>query len=184
MRTSTWEDLYRYEGKNATLKTLVRYILFTPGFRYVWCWRHANQAKNIISKTWWEIWLRLGMWSTSIQIPSCTNIGPGFRIVHFGTIVINPEAVIGRNFNISQGTLIGYAAGKHAGNPKIGDNVCMNANSIVIGGVVIGDNVLIAPGAFVNFDVPSNSIVIGNPGKIIPKDHPTDKYIVYPLTNE
>lgn len=51
----------------------------------------------------------------------------------------------------------------------------------LVGGVKIGDNVLIAPGAFVNFDVPPNSVVIGNPGKIIPKEKPTEKYIVYPL---
>ena len=70
----------------------------------------------------------------------------------------------------------------HIGYPIIGDNVCMNANSIIIGNVKIGNNVLIAPGAFINFDVPDNSIVIGNPGKIISRDEsPTDKYIVYSI---
>ena len=95
-------------------------------------------------------------------------------------IVINPGATIGRNFTISQGCLIGSAQGKKNGIPTIGNNVCMNANSIIIGGVNIGNNVLIAPGAFINFDVPDNSIVIGNPGKIIVKESsPTEKYIVY-----
>ena len=96
--------------------------------------------------------------------------------------MINPEAVIGRNFNISQGTLIGNAQGKRGGVPVIGDNVCVNANAVIIGGCRIGNNVLIAPGAFVNFDVPDNSIVIGNPGRIIQQEtSPTAKYIVYPL---
>ena len=64
--------------------------------------------------------------------------------------------------------------------PIIGDNVCMQANSIVVVGVKIGNHVLIAPGAFVNFDVPDNCIVIGNPGKIIQRNtSPTDKYNVY-----
>ena len=68
------------------------------------------------------------------------------------------------------------------GTPTIGDNVCMNANSMVVGGCHIGNNVLIAPGAFVNFDVPDNSIVIGNPAKVVVKEvSPTNKYIVYPL---
>lgn len=122
------------------------------------------------------------MLKTGIQIPSETKIGKGFRIVHFGHIVINPGAEIGENFNISQGCLIGNAQGKKAGVPQIGNNVCMNANSVIIGGCRIGNNVLIAPGAFINFDVPDNSIVIGNPGKIISKDDsPTAKYIVYPV---
>ena len=104
------------------------------------------------------------------------------KIGHFGNIVINPAAKIGRNFNIAQGCLIGNSQGKHAGVPVIGDNVVMGANSIVVGNAVIGNDVLIAPGGFVNFDVPDNSIVIGNPGKIIRRDSsPTVKYIVYSL---
>jgi serine O-acetyltransferase len=96
--------------------------------------------------------------------------------------VINPDTIIGDNFNISQGCLIGYSEGKQKGVPIIGNNVCMNANSIVIGGCVIGDNVLIAPGAFVNFDVPPNSVVIGNPGSIkTQNESPTRKYIIYPV---
>ena len=74
--------------------------------------------------------------------------------------------------------------GKRMGSPTFGNNVCMNANAIVIGNAHIGNNVLIAPGAFVNFDVPDNSIVIGNPGKIIARESsPTQKYIVYPIGN-
>lgn len=119
------------------------------------------------------------MFHTGIQIPASTEIGPGFRISHFGNIVVNPAAKIGKNFSIAQGALIGSADGKHKGIPVIGDNVIMSANSVVIGGINVGDFVMIAPGAFVNFDVPAHSIVIGNPGRIIPSDHPTDKYNIY-----
>lgn len=176
------EDLYRYEGPHGTgLLKLWRYIIFTPGFRYVYLYRKASTSKWRITKLFWEINLRLCSWQTAIQIPSTTQIGRGFRIVHFGHIVVNPGAKIGNNFNVSQGVLIGSSEGKMAGVPTIGDNVCINANAIVVGRAKIGNNVLIAPGAFVNFDVPDNSIVIGNPGKIIPKDRPTDKFIVYPL---
>lgn len=121
------------------------------------------------------------MFHAGIQIPVGTQIGPGFRISHFGNIVVNPEAKIGKNFSIAQGALIGSAAGKHPGSPIIGDNVIMSANSVVVGGVNIGDYTMIAPGAFVNFDVPAHSIVIGNPGKIIPSNRPTDKYNVYKI---
>lgn len=176
------EDLYRYIGKecNSILMQL-RYIIFTPGFRYIYFFRKTQLASNALCRLFYHWCLRRCMLRYAIQIPYTTKIGRGFRIVHFGHIVINPGAVIGKNFNISQGALIGNAQGKRSGVPIIGDNVCLNANATIIGGVTIGDNVLIAPGAFVNFDVPSNSIVIGNPGKIISKDHPTDKYIVYPL---
>ena len=176
-------DLYRYVGKsNNILLVQLRYFFFTPGFRYIYFFRKGSLAKYRIMRYFWHFCMRMCMYRTGIQIPLGTRIGEGFRIVHFGHIVINPNTKIGKNFNISQGCLIGNSQGKHDGVPIIGDNVCMNANSIIIGGVSIGNDVLIAPGAFINFDVPGNSIVIGNPGKIIKREEsPTSKYIVYPI---
>lgn len=159
----------------------VRYFLFTPGFRYIFYFRKTQNANNFLSKLFWQVLLRRQMIKTGIQIPYQTKIGEGFRIVHFGSIVVNPAAVIGRNFNISEGCLIGNSQGRKKGTPIIGDNVCMNANSVIIGGVRIGDNVVIAPGAFINFDVPDNAVVVGNPGTIIIKDRPSAKYIIYPV---
>lgn len=175
------DDLYRYIGKDANRVLMqIRYILFTPGFQYIYLLRKTQNAKCKIARFFYAGLLKLCSFKFAIQIPAETKIGAGFRIVHWGHIVVNPGTIIGKNFNISQGCLIGNAQGKKKGTPIIGDNVCMNANSIIIGGVTIGNNVLIAPGAFINFDVPDNSIVIGNPGKIIQKDSsPTDKYIVY-----
>lgn len=121
---------------------------------------------------------RLCMWRTGIQIPVETKIERGFRILHFGNIVIHPASVIGKNFNIAQGCLVGSNIGKRAGSPTIGDNVYMFANSMVVGGVHIGNDVLFAPGAFCDFDVPDNCIVMGNPGYIIQRDNsPTSKHI-------
>lgn len=177
------EDLYRYEGdRSKSLLVKLKYLFGVPGFTYIFFFRHTSQSRNIIMRLFWGIFLHLTKFITHIQIPASTIVGRGFRISHFGHIVVNPSAVIGDNFNISQGCLIGNAQGKRAGAPTIGNNVCMNANAVVIGNAHIGDDVLIAPGAFVNFDVPDNSIVIGNPGKIIPRDSsPTEKYIVYPV---
>ena len=175
------DDLFRYEGERSK-KTLImlRYFFFTPGFRFTFYFRKAQKAKFFLFRFLWKICHRLCMYSTGIQIPVTTQIGRGFRISHWGTIVVNGGAVIGDNFNIAQGVLIGYSEGKNKGVPIIGNNVIINANAVVVGGVKIGDNVLIAPNSFVNFNVPSNSIVIGNPGKIISRDSsPTDKYIVY-----
>ncbi len=177
------DDLYRYEGhRSGSIKVRLKYVFCVPGFTYIFFFRHATQSKNVFSRLICSFFLHVTKFITHIQIPAGTNIGRGFRIVHFGHIVVNPEAVIGENFNISQGCLIGNAQGKNAGIPIIGNNVCMNANSVIIGNAHIGNNVLIAPGAFINFDVPDNSIVIGNPGQIIAREtSPTKKYIVYPV---
>lgn len=183
MRKYNKEDLFRYEGLkcNSLLKQL-RYVLFVPGFQYSYCLRHAQNARNPLTRFFWAGMLRLMMYHSGIQIPYTTKIGPGLYFGHWGALGINPAAVIGKNFSIGRGCSVGNAQGKKKGTPIIGNNVVMQTNSMIMGGVHIGDNVLIAPGAFVNFDVPENSIVIGNPGKIIPRDSsPTAKYIVYPV---
>ena len=174
-------DLYRYIGKDCNrFRYQIRYVLFTPVFQYIYFFRKVSLAKLHLFKLFYEVCLKLCSFKFGIQIPSTTLIGDGLRISHFGTIVVNPGTVIGKNFSIAEGCLIGNSQGKKSGCPVIGDNVCMQANSIVVGGIKIGNHVLIAPGAFVNFDVPDNSIVIGNPGKIISRDSsPTDKYNVY-----
>ncbi len=185
MRKSLKEDLYRYVGERAdNVLVRLRYVFFSPAYRYIYLYRHAQETKFKPIKLMWIVFLRLCMRGTGIQIPYYTKIGPGLRILHFGMIIVNPNAKIGKNFNITPGVLIGIAGGKHSGCPVIGDNVYIGQNATVIGGINIGDNVLIAPGAFVNFDVPDNSIVLGNPGKIIAKDNPTAPYIVYPVKDD
>lgn len=50
---------------------------------------------------------------------------------------------------------------------KIGDNVWVGGNAIIMPGVVIGDNSIIGAGSVVTRDVPANVVVAGNPAKII-----------------
>lgn len=53
------------------------------------------------------------------------------------------------------------------GKIKIGNNVYIGNNSLVMPGVTVGDNVLIAAGSVVTNSVPSNCVVGGNPARII-----------------
>lgn len=185
MLQSVKEDIYRYEGKRCTnLLVRIKYAL-VPGTRTMWLIRHYQAASCKLTRLFWSVLCYLDKYSTGMQIPPQTKIGRGCRILHYGTIVVNPSTVIGDNFNIAQGCLIGNSWNRGVmGVPEIGNDCYMGANSIVLGRVKIGNDVLIAPGAFVNFDVPDNCIVVGNPGQIIPRDSsPTAKYIVYPVEN-
>ena len=134
MIQSVKEDIYRYEGERWTI-LLVRskYALF-PGTRTLWLIRHYQAASNPFTRILWKVLCYLDKYSTGVQIPPQTKKDKGCRILHFGTIVIHPDSVIGKNFNIAQGTLIGSNTGKRCGSPIIGNNVCMFANSIVLGG--------------------------------------------------
>ncbi|MFC2143102.1 acyltransferase [Candidatus Aenigmatarchaeota archaeon] len=52
---------------------------------------------------------------------------------------------------------------------KIGNNVFIGYNSIILPGVTIGNNVIVNAGSVVIKDVPDNVIVAGNPAMIICK---------------
>lgn len=52
---------------------------------------------------------------------------------------------------------------------KVGNNVWIGGNVVVLPGVTIGDNVVIGAGSVVNKDIPSNTLAVGNPCRVIKK---------------
>jgi serine O-acetyltransferase len=115
--------------------------------------------------------------STGISIPASAIIGQSFYIGHFGGIIINGNAIIGENCNISQGVTIGVSGiNEKRGTPIIGNNVYLGANSVVVGKIVIEDNVLIGACSLVTTDVAENSVMLGVPAVKI-SENSSDGYI-------
>ena len=56
---------------------------------------------------------------------------------------------------------------KYPSIPTIGNNVHINKEAIVFGGITIGNNVDIGANAVVNKPVPDNAVVAGIPAKIL-----------------
>ncbi len=114
----------------------------------------------------YQYWrLRHYSYITGFQIPPKV-CGPGLRIFHYGWIVINENARIGSNLTIYPGVEIGHKS-RGMGAPQIGDNCFIGAGAKIFGNIRIGNNVTIAPNAVVIKDVPDNCIVGGVPAKII-----------------
>lgn len=63
------------------------------------------------------------------------------------------------------------------GRIKIGNNVFIGVNTIVMPGVCIGDNVVVAAGSIVTKSIETNKIVGGNPAKFICEFHDYEKKI-------
>lgn len=97
------------------------------------------------------------------------DIGPGLRIYHGDGIVIARGAVIGRGLTIEHQVTIGNRIGHEGerGCPTIGDDVFIGAGAKVLGPIRIGNNVRIGANAVVLHDVPDNATVVGVPAKVV-----------------
>jgi len=161
-------DLYRYH-RNTSFGVFVKVFFSVPGFRFTVLKRlcEGTSVLNPIGMLA-RVWYKLVSARFGFQIPHKVDIGPGFFLGHYGGIVINMRASLGKNCNVSQGVTIGAVSrGEKKGCPTIGDRVWIGANAVVVGNIKIGDDVLIAPLSFVNFDVPAHTLVLGNPAKAV-----------------
>lgn len=172
------KDFYRESGQWLSGFALWK-KRFNPNLDYLYWFRKASAVKsNTLFGKYYRWKLHKLQIKYGFQIYADTEIGVGFYLGHWGTVIINPKAKIGKNCNVAPGVVVAQTnRGEDQGVPTIGDEVWIGANAVIVGNITIGNNVLIAPNAYVNTDVPSNSVVIGNPAKIIAKENATEGYI-------
>ncbi len=112
-------------------------------------------------------WLSIQM-TTGIYIPPDTKIGPGLYLGHFSGIFVHPEAVLGRDCNISQGVSLGLGRqGDRWGAPILGDRVYLAPGAKVIGPVHLADGTVVGANAVVTHDTEPDAVVVGVPAKPI-----------------
>ena len=170
------KDLYRYYGKKG--ESFAQRIFRPTELKYIALFRRAQACKFMPLKMYYTVKLKLMSYKTHIQIPARTKIDEGLYIGHTGRVIINPDAVLGKNINISTGVVIGAEnRGARKGAPTFDGDCWIGANAVIVGNIRIGEDVLVAPLSFVNCDIPSHSIVIGNPARIIHKENATEAYI-------
>jgi serine O-acetyltransferase len=96
---------------------------------------------------------------TSVHIDVRAEIGPGF-VIH-SVYAINLGATkIGKNFTIATGALISHAC------RGIGDDVYFGPGAKLVGDAKIGSNVVVAANSLVLTDVRDNMMVMGVPARI------------------
>lgn len=105
---------------------------------------------------------------TGIYIRTGMPVGPGFIIHNFSAINIDAES-IGENFTVNQGVSIGFDwLGQ--GRPVIGNNVYFGSGAKALGGIRLGDNVVVAANALVVAPVEDGCTVAGVPARVISRD--------------
>jgi len=165
-------DLYRYGGRTDII-ALLNKLIYKPGFQFSFWFRLVNHFRKK-RKLFYPLWLTSRFMlhhyrvKYGIQISAYTDLGPGLYIGYVGTIVVNRRAVIGADCNIGPGVTIGAKNdGVHKGVPVIGDRVYIAGGAKILGSVKIGNDVLIGANCVVVHDVPSGAIVAGIPDSVL-----------------
>ncbi|MEC0344808.1 serine O-acetyltransferase [Peribacillus frigoritolerans] len=150
-----WKWQFRYKHEILKFQRLLRKIEY-----------YQNCKNDLFSKIhllflkyrYKKISLKMGF-----TIPK-NVFGPGLSIPHYGTIIVNPRAKVGKNCRIHASTNIGEINGEA---PIIGNNVYIGPGAKLYGAITVGNNVAIGANAVVNKSIPDNVTVGGVPAKII-----------------
>lgn len=104
--------------------------------------------------------------ATGVELPCETQVGRRLRIEHAGDLVISGDAVLGDDVILRNGVTIGLRRTGTRGSPVIGNRVDIGAGAKILGNIRIGDDVGIGANAVVLIDVPSDSIAVGVPARV------------------
>lgn len=165
-------DLFRYAG-DVRFLSFCKHYLFTPGFKYSAVMRLCGylRTRRAMKYTVFPVFKALLLryrYKYGIAIPEYTRIGPGLFINRFGGVMVNGDAIIGANCNITHGSMLGQLnRGARAGSPVLGDDVFLAAGCKVIGNIQIGNRAAVGANAVVTKDVPDDGVVGGIPAKLL-----------------
>jgi serine O-acetyltransferase len=103
---------------------------------------------------------------TGIDLPCEASVGHRLVIEHFGGIVVSGDTQLGDDVVIRNGVTIGLRRTGVRGAPVIGNRVDIGAGAKILGEIRIGDDVAIGANAVVLEDVPDGCIAVGVPAKV------------------
>lgn len=94
------------------------------------------------------------------------EIGKG-SMIDMGA-VLGGRAIVGENSHIGANAVLAGVIEPASADPvRIGNNVTVGANAVVLEGVQVGDNAVVGAGAVVTKNVAPNEVVAGVPAKVI-----------------
>ena len=165
-----YEDANNIKEKDPAANNILYVIFMYQGFHSLvfhriahWFYKcHLFFLARLISQ--------IARFFTGIEIHPGAKIGRRLFIDHGMGIVIGETATIWNDCTIYHGvTLGGTGKDKKKRHPDLGDNVLVGCGAKILGPIKIGDNVKIGANSVVLKDVQKNTTIVGIPGKEILK---------------
>lgn len=146
------------------------FILPDPVWKFE---RLLRKCEYIINTKRWDFRKYYFLWrfrkmSVKLGFNIGLNVfGPGLSIAHWGTIIVNSNARVGRNCRIHPCCHL-VASGGMDEALVLGDNVMLGIGAVIVGDVHISDNVIVGANSTVTEDcLRSNVVLVGSPAKVV-----------------
>jgi serine O-acetyltransferase len=156
------DDLRAYEGKWGAQGFWVMVVYRFGRWRY--------GVRSVVVRKFYSLIYRMlykfVQIITGIELPCEAQVGRNFVIDHFGGVIISGYAKFGDNCRIRNGVVVGVSHAHEKCAPIIGNNVDIGSGAKLLGPIRIGDNVLIGANAVVLSNVPNDSIAVGVPAVV------------------
>ena len=174
------DDLRRFiawDLRSSSKSCSVRSLITDPVLRFTLVLRFneylLNNKINIIARLIPLLYFRRLSIRLGFSIPF-NVFGEGLAIVHYGTIIVNPAASIGRNCRIHAVVNIGGSSrlaspdGAEHSAPTIGDNVYIGPGAKIYGPITIANGCVIGANAVVGRTfAEKNKTIAGVPAKVV-----------------
>jgi len=162
------DDLRAVFDRDPAATGTLEVVLTYAGFHALLAYRVAHRLHRWGFPLFARLLSQFARWLTGIEIHPAAVIGRGFFIDHGMGVVIGETAEIGDYVTLFQGVTLGGTGKEHGKrHPTIGNHVVVGAGAKILGGIRIGDNVKIGANSVVLKSVPPNSTVIGVPARVI-----------------
>ncbi len=154
----------------STFKDICR-VIATDGSLAMILYRLADGLRKIKLGFIGWIFVKLNTLLNGCVIGRNAEFGPGFVLMHPVGVVINSGVKGGENIVIESGVVIGAARnGLPVEVPRLGDDIFIGSGAKILGGIKIGNNVTIGANAVVIKNVPDGATVVGIPARVVKID--------------
>ncbi len=159
-----YEDAKNFKEKDPACRSIIEAIMLYPGFHAILFHRiaHFLYRKKLFFLA--RLISQISRHITGIEIHPGAKIGKKLFIDHGMGIVIGETATIGDNCTIYHNTTLGGTGkDKDKRHPDLANNVMVGSGAKILGPIKIGNNVKIGANSVVLKDVPDDVTIVGIP---------------------